>query len=64
MIWLMELLRDLSRIAASDKILRDKTFNITKISKYDEYQWDFLQLFLIVLIKKFSGGVVTQVKLS
>ena len=60
----MELLRDLSRIAASDKILRDKTFNITKISKYDEYQWDFLQLFLIVLIKKSSGGVVTQVKLS
>ena len=32
MTWLMDILR-----TASDKILRDKTFNIAKNSKYDGY---------------------------
>ena len=33
-------LRDLLRKTASDKVLRDKAFNIAKIPKYDEYQRD------------------------
>ena len=30
--------KDLARKTASDKVLRDKTFNIAKNSKYDGYQ--------------------------
>ena len=30
--------KDLNRRTASNNILRDKTFNIAKNSKYDEYQ--------------------------
>ena len=30
--------KDLARRAASDKILRDKAFNIAKNPKYDEYR--------------------------
>ena len=30
--------KDLARRAASDKILRDKTFNIANYPKYDGYQ--------------------------
>ena len=30
--------KDLNRRTASNKILRDKTFNIAKNSKYDQYQ--------------------------
>ena len=30
--------KDLTRITAFDKILRDKAFNIAKNSKYDGYQ--------------------------
>ena len=30
--------KDLARRAASDKILRDKTFNIAKNHKYDGYE--------------------------
>ena len=30
--------KDLARRTASDKVLRDKAFNITKNSKYDGYQ--------------------------
>ena len=30
--------RDLTRKTASDKILRNKAFNIAKNPKYDEYQ--------------------------
>ena len=33
-------LRDLLRKTASEKVLRDKAFNIAKIPKYDEYQRD------------------------
>ena len=32
--------KDLARKAAAVKVLRDKTFNIAKNSKYDEYQED------------------------
>ena len=30
--------KDLSKITASDKVLRDKAFNIVKNPKYDEYK--------------------------
>ena len=30
--------KDLTRRTASDKVLRDKAFNITKKTKYDGYQ--------------------------
>ena len=30
--------KDLARRTASDKVLRDKAFNIAKNPKYDEYQ--------------------------
>ena len=33
-----EVFKDLTRRAASDKILRDKAFTIAKNFKYDEYQ--------------------------
>ena len=39
MTWLMEILnKDLTRRTASDKVLRDKAFNIAKNPKYDGYQ--------------------------
>ena len=38
MIWLTEILNDLLRGIASDKVLRDKAFNLAKNPKYDEYQ--------------------------
>ena len=31
--------KDLPRRTASDKVLRDKAFNIAKIPKYGGYQW-------------------------
>ena len=38
MTWLMEILnKDLTRRTASDKVLRDKAFNIAKNPKYDGY---------------------------
>ena len=42
--------KDIARRAASDKILRDKAFNITKNSKYDGYQRRLLW-FINFLIK-------------
>ena len=32
-----QVFRDLTRRTASDKILREKAFNIVKIQKYDEH---------------------------
>ena len=34
--------KDLARRTASDKVLRDKAFNIAKNSKYDGYQRDLV----------------------
>ena len=51
--------KDLARRTASDKVLRDKAFNITKNPKYDGYQRRFLSMVYkffhkknVVLIKK------------
>ena len=35
MTWLMQIFKDLTRRTTSDKILRDKTFNIAKYPKCD-----------------------------
>ena len=38
MIWVMEIFKDIARRTASDKVLRDKAFNIAKTPKYNGYQ--------------------------
>ena len=43
--------KDLARRTASDKILRDKAFNIAKNPKYDGYQRGLLLRFTIFLMK-------------
>ena len=43
--------KDLARRTASDKVLRDKAFNIAKNPKYDEYQRGLLLWFTNFLIK-------------
>ena len=41
--------KNLTRRTVSDKILRDKAFNIAKNAKYDGYQRDFASMVLIHL---------------
>ena len=55
MIWLMEILNDLLRGVASDKVLRDKVFNIAKNPKYDEYQRGLVSVIYNVFDKKSSN---------
>ena len=43
--------KDLTRRTASDKILRDKAFNIAKNPKYDGYQRGFASIVYKFLIK-------------
>ena len=38
MMWLMVKYNDLTKRTQSDKVLRDKTFKIASIPKYDGYQ--------------------------
>ena len=47
--------KDLARRAASDKILREKAFNITKNPKYDGYQRGLFQWFIIFFGEKTSA---------
>ena len=53
--------KDLPRMTASDKILRDKAFNIAKNPKYDEYQRGHTWIVCKYFGKKSS--VVLKVKL-
>ena len=48
--------KDLAKITASDKFLRDNAFNIAKNPKYDEYQEVLLLWFINVLINKTCGS--------
>ena len=48
--------KDLARRALSNKILRDKAFNIAKNLKYDEYQCRLAYWLMIFLIKKKTSG--------
>ena len=43
---------DLARRTVSDKVLRNKPFNITKIPKYDEYQRGFTSMVYKYFYKK------------
>ena len=49
--------KDLSRRIASDKVLRDKAFNIAKIPKYDGYQGGFASIVYKFFDKKTGSGV-------
>ena len=44
--------KDLSRKTASDKVLKDKAFNIAKDTKYDGHAKVLLQWFINILIKR------------
>ena len=57
-------LKYLTRITASDKILLDKAFNITKNLKYDGYQRRFASIVSKFFLKKYSGGKVKNEYIS
>ena len=58
-------LKDLARRTASDKILRDKVFDIAKNHKYNGYQRGFAFMVYKLLDKKSEGsGVPTVAKKS
>ena len=50
--------KDLKRRTASDKILRDNTFNIAKNHKYDGYQGGLASMVYNFFDKKSAGGSV------
>ena len=55
--------KDLARRTASDKVLRDKAFNIAKSSKYDGYQRGLASMVYKFFDKKSAGsGVNMDVK--
>ena len=45
--------KDLFRRTTSDKILHDKTFNIAKNPKYDQYGCELVSMVYKLLIKNF-----------
>ena len=52
---------DLTRRTASDKILRDKAFNIAKTPKYDAYQRSLASMVIIFLIINcFDSGIKNE----
>ena len=51
--------KDLTRRVASEKISRDKAFNIAKNPKYDGYQKDLASMVYNFLIKKISVSAAT-----
>ena len=51
-------LKDLPRRRASDKVLRDKAFNIDKNPKFDGYQRGHASIIYKFFDKKTSGGAV------
>ena len=48
--------QDLARITASDKVLRDKAFNIAKSPKYDGYQKGLASMVYKFFDKRSKGG--------
>ena len=50
--------KDLERRTSSDKILRDKAFNIAKNPKYDGYQRGLVSMVYKFFDKKSKGSVV------
>ena len=56
--------KDLTRRTASDKILRDKAFNIAKYPKYDRYQHRFVSVIYKCFDKKTSGSGIKNENMS
>ena len=52
--------KDLTRKTASDKVLRDKAFNIAKNPKYDGYQRGLTLMVYKFFYKKNSGGAIAM----
>ena len=48
--------KDLAKRTASNKVLRDKAFNIAKNPKYDGYQWDLASVVYKFFHKKSSSS--------
>ena len=56
--------KDLARRTASDKVLRDKAFNIAENPKYDGYQRGLASMVLKILIKNQKWVVLIYCKSS
>ena len=56
--------KDLARRAASDKILRDKIFNIANYPKYDGYQRGLASIVYKFFHKKTSGSGIKNENIS
>ena len=56
--------KDLARRAASDKVLRDKAFNIAKDSKYDGYQRGLASMVYKLFGKKSPGVVLICMQIN
>ena len=54
--------KDLARRTASDKVFRDKAFNIAKNPKYNEYKIGLASMVYKFFDKKSSGSVVTTLE--
>ena len=52
--------KDIKRRTASDKILRDKAFNIAKNPKYDGYQRGLASMVYIFFNKNSAGGGIVK----
>ena len=52
--------KDLERRTASDKVLRDKAFKISKSPKYDGYQRGLASVVYKFFDKKSSGSSITN----
>ena len=50
--------KDLARRTATDKVLRDKAFNIAKTRKYDGYQRSLASMVYKFFGKKTSSGAI------
>ena len=57
MIWVREIFKDLLRRTSSEKVIRDKAFNIAKNLKHDEYQCR-IALIVYKFFRKNSGSGV------
>ena len=63
MIWLMEILKIYQKRAASDKVWKDKAFNISKNPKYDKYQKGLVSMVYKSFEKRSSGsGIENEIK--
>ena len=52
--------KDLKRITFSDKVLRDKAFNIAKYPKYDAYERGLASMIYKFFVKKSKGSGVAN----